>query len=108
MLSSSVPRGGRFAAACCKAGIRFVAALAYPGGLGMGDVKLYALIALALGWLNPLLVPVVWLLAAVTGVVEIGWRAVARRSLQLTGSIALGPHLLLATIVLTIAHFAVG
>lgn len=74
-------------------------------GLGMGDVKLYALIALALGWLEPLLVPEVWLLAAVSGVLEIAARALARRTLRLTGTIALGPHLLLATWVLAACYF---
>ena len=75
-------------------------------GLGMGDVKLYVLIALVLGWLNPLLVPVVWLLASVSGVLELAVRAVAKRTLRLTGTIALGPHLLAASATLCVLHFS--
>lgn len=63
-------------------------------GLGMGDVKLFALIALALGWFSPWLVAAVWAFASLTGVVQIAVKAVAARTLRLSGTLALGPHLL--------------
>lgn len=91
--------------ACAAAGFVLSLLAHLRLGLGMGDVKLYALIALTLGWLEPLLVPEVWLLAAVSGVLEIAARALARRTLRLTGTIALGPHLLLATWVLAATYF---
>ena len=63
-------------------------------GLGMGDVKLYSLIALSLGWFGPWLPALVWLFASLTGVLQIGVGALRNRTLRLHGTIALGPHLL--------------
>jgi leader peptidase (prepilin peptidase)/N-methyltransferase len=63
-------------------------------GLGMGDVKLFALMALALGWFSAWLVVAVWVFASLTGVAQIAIKAIAARTLRLSGTIALGPHLL--------------
>lgn len=61
---------------------------------GMGDVKLIAAIALALGWFNPLLPLVALLLASVGASAWVGAKVLfAGASLQ--SSIALGPYLLL-------------
>ena len=94
------------ALACATTGFVLTLLAHLRFGLGMGDVKLYVLIALVLGWLNPLLVPVVWLLASVSGVLELAVRAVAKRTLRLTGTIALGPHLLAASATLCVLHFS--
>ena len=68
-------------------------------GLGMGDVKLSALAALSLSWLHPELV--LWLLglACLSGTLQIAVRAIHVRRLELTGTIALGPHLLFGSLV---------
>ena len=63
-------------------------------GLGMGDVKLFALISLTLGWFSPWLVALVWFFASLTGVAQVGFSAIRARTLRLRGTIALGPHLL--------------
>jgi leader peptidase (prepilin peptidase) / N-methyltransferase len=63
-------------------------------GLGMGDVKLFVLIALTLGWFSPWLVAAVWVFASMTGVLQVGVSALRARTLRLRGTIALGPHLL--------------
>ena len=63
------------------------------GLLGMGDVKLMTVMALALGWFSPLL-PVValglsFLLAGVVAILLL-----MRRKIRLGGSMALGPYLI--------------
>lgn len=87
----------RTIAAIVVAGIGFAAALFanLRLGLGMGDVKLFGLIAFNLAWFSPLLVPLVWAVASVTGVVEVVGKAIKRKTMRLSGTIALGPHLLL-------------
>ena len=63
------------------------------GLLGMGDVKLMTVMALALGWFSPLL-PVVALGLSflLEGVVAI--LLLVRRKIRLGGSMALGPYLI--------------
>jgi len=63
------------------------------GLLGMGDVKLMSVMALALGWFSPLL-PIValglsFLLAGVVAILLL-----VRRKIRLGGSMALGPYLI--------------
>ena len=63
------------------------------GLLGMGDVKLMSVMALALGWFSPLL-PIValglsFLLAGVGAILLL-----IRRKIRLGGSMALGPYLI--------------
>lgn len=63
------------------------------GLLGMGDVKLMAVMALALGWFSPIL-PLIalglsFLLAGVVALLLL-----TRRKIKLGGSMALGPYLI--------------
>ena len=64
----------RLIAAAAAGGFLLVAALAYPGGMGMGDVKLAAVIGLFLG---PAVAPAL-LIALVTGVL-VGAAIIARK-----------------------------
>jgi leader peptidase (prepilin peptidase)/N-methyltransferase len=63
------------------------------GLLGMGDVKLMTVMALALGWFSPLL-PIIALGLSflIAGVVAI-W-LLLRKRIKLGGSMALGPYLI--------------
>jgi len=63
------------------------------GLLGMGDVKLMAAMALALGWYSALL-PLVWLLLTFlfAGLVTLG--LLLFRKIKLGGSLPLGPYLI--------------
>lgn len=63
------------------------------GLLGMGDVKLMAAMALALGWYSALL-PIIWLLLTFffAGIVAIA--LLIFRKIKLGGSIPLGPYLI--------------
>jgi leader peptidase (prepilin peptidase)/N-methyltransferase len=70
-----------------------VLSFAVPGGMGMGDVKLAALIGLFAGYLGV----TVWLLAAVSGFLLGGLVATAgilTRRLELRGAIPFGPWML--------------
>ena len=67
-------------------------------GLGMGDVKLSALAALSLSWLHPELVLWLFCLACLSGALQIAVRAIQARRLELTGTIAFGPHLLFGSL----------
>ena len=80
-------------AALGASGLLFVAALAYPGGLGMGDVKLAFLLGAALGWAVAAALAIGFLAAALAGILMIvrgGWAA--RKS-----TIPLGPFLALGS-----------
>ena len=62
-------------------------------GLGMGDVKLIAAMALALAWFSPLLPAIAVAIAlALAGVVALAM--IMRRKANMGSSIALGPYLL--------------
>lgn len=63
------------------------------GSLGMGDVKLVAAIALALGWFSPFSVLVALTLSFAIGVLALGFLALRHRR-EMGRSIALGPYLL--------------
>ena len=66
------------AAALGASAVLLVAALAYPGGLGMGDVKLAMLLGAALGWGVAAALVIGFLAAALAGVAMIarnGWSA---------------------------------
>lgn len=85
-------------AAALVAGFYLVLGLAFPGGFGLGDVKLGGLLALALGWLgwSTLTTGVLaaWGLAAVALFV----RQAVRRGPR-GGTMALGPWLCLGALV---------
>ena len=77
------------AAAVGAAGVLLVAALVYPGGLGMGDVKLALLLGAALGWSVAAALAIGFMAAALAGILLIvrnGWSA--RKS-----TLPLGPFL---------------
>jgi leader peptidase (prepilin peptidase)/N-methyltransferase len=104
--SAAVPGGvglwDAFAGACLGGGLLWVVAAAYQRaagieGLGLGDVKLLAMIGAFLGWQS---IPAVLLVASITGslggVALIGsrrGRARARRVLRMLGPGALARHL---------------
>src|SRR6266496_4494750 len=88
------------AAAGC-AGVLFLVALAYPGGLGMGDVKLALLIGAMLGRTAPLALMLGTLLALVPSAVLFARHGVAARKL----AIPFAPFLALGSV---IALFAGG
>ena len=70
--------GWAVAAAFVAEGLFAVWALAVPGALGFGDVRLVGLTGLGLGWAGPTLVPVGLVVgAAAAAVVGVGrWRLV--------------------------------
>jgi leader peptidase (prepilin peptidase)/N-methyltransferase len=73
-------------------GLLLVAALAYPGGLGMGDVKLALLLGAALGWAVGAALVIGFAAAGLVGVLMIarsGWSA-RRAALPLGPFLALG------------------
>jgi leader peptidase (prepilin peptidase)/N-methyltransferase len=82
------------AAAGC-AGALFVVALAYPGGLGMGDVKLALLIGAMLGRTAPLALMLGTLLALVPSVVLFAKHGAAARKL----AIPFAPFLALGAVI---------
>ena len=82
------------AAAGC-AGVLFVVALAYPGGLGMGDVKLALLIGAMLGRTAPLALMLGTLLALVPSVVLFAKHGAAARKL----AIPFAPFLALGAVI---------
>jgi leader peptidase (prepilin peptidase)/N-methyltransferase len=65
------------------AGFLFLAALAYPGGMGMGDVKLALLIGALLGKTTPVGLMLGLLLALVPSVVLLARRGVAARKVAI-------------------------
>jgi leader peptidase (prepilin peptidase)/N-methyltransferase len=73
-------------------GLLLAAALAYPGGLGMGDVKLALLLGAALGWAVGAALVIGFAAAGLAGVAMIirsGWSA-RRAALPLGPFLALG------------------
>jgi len=62
----------------------FVAAIAYPGGMGFGDVKLAGVLGIALGWLGwgPLVVGAfaAFLIGGITGILLIAVRKSGRKT----------------------------
>lgn len=92
------PLGRATLAMVLVAGFYLVLGLAFPHGLGLGDVKLGGLLALGLGWLGwPVLttgVLVGWALAALALLVRHGTRPVGRG-----GPIPLGPWLCFGALV---------
>jgi leader peptidase (prepilin peptidase) / N-methyltransferase len=71
------------------------------GGLGMGDVKLIAAMALSLGWFSPL-APIVGLsLAFVSAGVWLGFKILSKKA-SMGSSVALGPYLLVGFVLASI------
>ena len=62
--------------------------------IGMGDVKLFALISYSTAWFSVALPLVALGLACSSGATQIAFSALKSRALQLRGTIAFGPHLL--------------
>jgi leader peptidase (prepilin peptidase)/N-methyltransferase len=90
----------RLIAGAAAGGFLLLAALAYPGGMGMGDVKLVAVMGLFLG---PAVAPAI-LIALIAGVL-VGGAVVARKGAR-TGRktvIAFGPFLALGALVAVFA-----
>ena len=80
------------AAALGAFALLLVAALAYPGGLGMGDVKLALLLGAALGWAVGAAIVIGFVAAGLAGAVLIvgnGWSA-RRAALPLGPVLAFG------------------
>jgi leader peptidase (prepilin peptidase)/N-methyltransferase len=67
---------GRLLAGACAGGFLLIAALAYPGGMGMGDVKLAGMMGLFLGAAVAPALLVALLTGALTGAVVIARRGV--------------------------------
>jgi leader peptidase (prepilin peptidase) / N-methyltransferase len=86
-------RGG--IAATVVAGFYLALALALPGQLGLGDVRLGGLLGLALGWLAWPAVATGVFTAWCLAMLALGWRRVRRRP---TGGLALGPYLCLGAL----------
>lgn len=85
----------RLAAAAGAGGLLFVAALAYPGGMGMGDVKLAAVMGLFLGvWVVPALL-IALLAGSLVGIALIARDGAAARK----RAIPFGPFLALGGVV---------
>src|SRR5262249_16752088 len=71
------------------AGFLLLAALAYPGGMGMGDVKLALLLGVALGRT----VPVAMLIGRVAALAPAGWLLAKHGSAGRKMAIPFGPFL---------------
>jgi len=86
----------RLIAGAAAGGLLFVAALAYPGGMGMGDVKLAAVMGLVLGRAVAPALMIALLAGTVAGVVVIARRGLAegRRT-----AIPFGPFLALGSVI---------
>src|SRR5213078_1225496 len=89
-------------AALAAALFLFVAALAYPGGMGMGDVKLALLLGAALGRTVPAALMVGMVAALVPSVVILARHGRAGRKM----AIAFGPFLALGGVVALFAGSA--
>lgn len=71
------------------------------GGLGMGDVKLIAAMALSLGWFSPF-APLIGLsLAFAAAGVWLGFKILAKKA-SMGSSVALGPYLLVGFVLASI------
>src|SRR5207253_9459796 len=90
---SSIPE--RLAAAAIAGGVLFLVALAYPRGLGMGDVKLVAVMGLFLGSAVAPAVLVGFATGAVVGVALIARHGAAARK----RAVPFGPFLALGGLV---------
>jgi leader peptidase (prepilin peptidase) / N-methyltransferase len=77
------------------AGALFLVALAYPGGLGMGDVKLALLIGAMLGRTAPLALMLATLLALVPSAVLLAWHGFGARKF----AIPFAPFLALGSVI---------
>jgi len=80
----------RAAAAAAAAGVLLAAALAYPGGMGMGDVKLAAVIGLYLGRDLAVALPLAIAAGAIFGLASMLPGGAARRSIPFAPFLALG------------------
>jgi leader peptidase (prepilin peptidase)/N-methyltransferase len=76
-------------------GFLFLALLAYPSGMGMGDVKLALLLGAAVGWYAPVALMVGMLAALVPSAVLLARHGSAARKM----AIPFGPFLALGGIV---------
>lgn len=85
----------RFVAATAAGGLLFLAALAYPKGMGLGDVKLAAVMGLFLGWNVAPAILLALLLGSLVGVVLIAREGAAARK----RAIPFGPFLAIGGIV---------
>lgn len=87
------------AEACSLGGLFLLVALAFPGQLGAGDVKLIGLLGLFLGWLNPLAGFVGVFVAFGLASVGVGLRHLTARAAGASDPVPLGPYLLLGSLV---------
>jgi leader peptidase (prepilin peptidase)/N-methyltransferase len=95
---------GRLIAGACAGGLLLVAAMAYPGGMGMGDVKLAAVMGLFLG---RAVAPAI-MIALIAGVV-LGAALIAKKGAQAGRKTAVpfGPFLALGALVAVFAGEAI-
>jgi leader peptidase (prepilin peptidase)/N-methyltransferase len=82
-------------AALAASGVLFAAALAYPGGMGLGDVKLAAVLGAALGWSVAVAMMIGLAAGALVGVALIARNGSAGRKQK----IPLGPFLAFGAVV---------
>ena len=96
-----------FIGLACASAFYLILALAYPAGIGWGDVKLSGLLGLYLGWIGPaalvLGVAAGFVLAAVAGVGLIVAGKATRRS-----QIAFGPFMLVGAIAVIVSLGSAG
>lgn len=85
--------------ACSLGGLFLLVALAFPGQLGAGDVKLIGLLGLFSSWLNPLAGFVGLFVAFGLASVSVGLRHLTPRTPSPSDTLPLGPYLLLASLV---------
>ncbi len=95
----------QLAAGAAAGGFLLLAALASPGGMGMGDVKLAGMLGLFLGWEVAVAMLVALLAGAVAGAVVVARRGVAEGRKT---AIPFGPFLALGGVVALYAGTALG
>jgi leader peptidase (prepilin peptidase) / N-methyltransferase len=95
---------GRLIAGACAGGLLLLAAIAYPGGMGMGDVKLAAVMGLFLG---RAVAPAI-MIALIAGVL-VGGAVIAKKGAQAGRKTAVpfGPFLALGALVAVFAGEAI-
>lgn len=96
LMGESIVRLG-FAVLVAAAGFGFCLLAHRFAGLGMGDVKLFTAIALALGWWGVQGVVLAFLVSLALSTIVVLWLLVTRKT-KIGSSIALGPYLLLGLI----------